>query len=362
MKATVVITGVGAPGAVGTIWSLRQGETIDYSIIGVDMNADNVGKYFCDDFEQVPSADSDEFVPSLERIVDRYNVDCVLPQVTKELQKIAEASSLFEESNASVAISSPSAIRTANNKHHFLKAAEELNVPVPDYQLVSSWEELKEASELLGYPEKKIVVKPPKGHGKRGFRIISKDQVTKRDFFEEKPKSDQINLKTLHSILGETFDPLLAMEYLPGPEYSVDAIRHSDETVIVPRKRDEIRSGISFKATVVENEELIQYSQNLAEGLDLEFAFGFQFMRGVDGEYKVIECNPRIQGTMVTATFCGVNIPNIACHLALGYDNSIFPDTESKPNFDGVFHRYWGGLGLQNGNPKGNIGCLQNEI
>ena len=37
--------------------------------------------------------------------------------------------------------------------------------------------------------------------------------------------------------------------------------------------------------------------------MDLRYAFGFQFI----GD-KLLECNPRVQGTMIASTYAGCNI------------------------------------------------------
>jgi carbamoyl-phosphate synthase large subunit len=51
----------------------------------------------------------------------------------------------------------------------------------------------------------------------------------------------------------------------------------------------------------------------LAHELDLKYAFGFQFKGG-----KLLECNPRVQGTMMASTFAGANIIYSAVKYALG--------------------------------------------
>jgi len=49
-KLTVLITGCGSPAAPGVIQSLRSVKAHDFSIIGVDMDADNAGRGLVDLF------------------------------------------------------------------------------------------------------------------------------------------------------------------------------------------------------------------------------------------------------------------------------------------------------------------------
>jgi carbamoyl-phosphate synthase large subunit len=69
-----------------------------------------------------------------------------------------------------------------------------------------------------------------------------------------------------------------------------------------------------------------------AEKYDLKYAFGFQFIN-----YKIIECNPRVQGTMVASTLAGANIIEAACLEALG-----LPVPPFSVRWGASFTRYWG--------------------
>ena len=52
----VLITGCGAPGISGTIYSLKQKNNyINVRTFGTDINHDAVGKYLCDEFFVIPS-------------------------------------------------------------------------------------------------------------------------------------------------------------------------------------------------------------------------------------------------------------------------------------------------------------------
>ncbi len=130
------------------------------------------------------------------------------------------------------------------------------------------------------------------------------------------------------------------MEYLPGKEYSVDALAQYGKPIItIPRSRDKIRMGISFKSTVVHDKDIIKYSEKIITTLGLHGYIGFQFKRDEHGTPKIIECNPRVQGTMVAATAAGANLPYFGVLLAL--DKRIPP---FKIKWGTKLIRYWGSL------------------
>ncbi|MXV63354.1 ATP-grasp domain-containing protein [Natronorubrum sp. JWXQ-INN-674] len=351
-EPTVLVTGCGAPGAIGTLWSLEQSEELStVRTIGTDVREEQPGRFACDAFYSVPPADDPNFVDELLAICETEAVDVVLPQVTAELPVFASALDRFADIGTSVAVSDPAALERANSKRQLLEVCSDLGVPTPESIAVESRVGLEDAAAQLGYPERPIVVKPPVANGQRGFRMVSEDWDQKREFYESKPDGTKVTMDRLQSVLGETFPTLLVSEYLPGTEYSVDGFRSETQTVAVPRSRDRIRSGISFQTTVTEAETLIDHSRALADEIGLEYAFGFQFKRAADGMFKILECNPRIQGTMVASTLAGSNLIDAAVRAALGDS----PTVES-PEWETSFYRYWGGIGVRDGELVGNVG------
>ncbi|MGQ9811727.1 MAG: ATP-grasp domain-containing protein [bacterium] len=343
---TVLVTGAGAPGIAGTIYALYNNpDGARVKIIACDMRDNVVGKYLADEFFVVPPAENPAFAETLMQIAIEKKVDVILPQVTLELLPLAEAVQEFQRRGINIAVSSSTTIARANDKWLLLKAAEACKVPFPRTMLTRSKKELIEAVEILGYPQLKVAVKPRISHGMRGFRIISAKTWDVTRFLKEKPESVEISLKDLVGILENGKWPeLLIQEFLPGPEYTVDAFCGKTMAVAIPRLREEIRSGITFQTRVELRPDLQEYVLRLAEELDLRYAFGFQFKLDSNGVPKVIECNPRVQGTMVTAVFAGYNVIWFAVKEALGEENTVHKCTK---HLNVKFLRYWGGVAVQ---------------
>lgn len=291
----ILVTGGGSPGIAGTLYSLRN-----HNVITCDMNGGVIGQYM-GKFYRVPPASHPDYSQAIYDICDKEDIDVILPQNTAELN-------LWYYTH---------------NKYPVAVAG--WNIPkneVADGVMVHNFEELTDFAR----DHDKFVVKPPDGNGSRGVRIVTDEQP---DYYR-KPGIPVIQWRHLYRELGESFE-LFAQPYYEGTEVTVDCFRGKDFTAI-PRVRDSIRSGISFSGRVVKDMDLIEKSRLLAEKFDLKYAFGFQFIDG-----KVIECNPRVQGTMVVSTLAGANMIEAACYAALGVDYPPFNiDWESK------FIRYWG--------------------
>lgn len=353
---TVLVTGGGAPGIAGTLHALRHNpDGTMVRIITCDMQSDAVGKYLANAFYVIPPAESPEFVKALLEISTNEHVDVILPQVTRELLPLAENASLFEKHGIKIAIASKASIEQANDKWTVLQVAKKCKVPCPESVLTKTEEELLQAVQWLGYPQRKVVVKPRLSNGLRGLRILSEELWNVSRFLTQKPDSLEMPLNGLLAILrnGE-WPELIVQEFLPGPEYTIDVFRGQHGTIAIPRLREEIRSGITFKAKVELRSDLQLYVTKLAEELDLKYAFGFQFKVSGEGTPELLECNPRVQGTMVVSVFAGTNVIWWAIKEALG--EKVQPE-EPRPHVDGMrFIRYWGGVAIYgDGKTAGSI-------
>ena len=341
----IIITGAGAPGITGTLYSLKNNyDNRKIRTIGTDIQSNVIGKYILDGFYQINRPEiENEFINDLLRICKLENIDFILPQVTEELQTLSKNLSVFENIGVRVAVNNSNSLNIANNKYLIIKEGSKCNIPVPKIRLVTSLKEFNIALEQLDYPEKPIVCKPTIGSGMRGFRILMEDIDKYNAWINEKPYNAYISKNEMIDLLNNhNFPELILMEYLPGDEYSVDALTLNGRSyATIPRLRAQIRNGITFHGIVEKNENIIEYSNRLIDRLKLNYAIGFQFKKDKQGIPKLIECNPRIQGTMILSTLAKCNII---------YSVIKILSEEELPKFDINWHtqflRYWGGISI----------------
>jgi carbamoyl-phosphate synthase large subunit len=360
-RLRVLVTGVGAPGIRGTLYALRHnpdGWQVD--VIGVDISGDAVGKHFVNTFYRVPPPESPDYIPEILNIALKEEVDVVLPQTTREMPALSQREEAFRRKNIGVAVSKPNAISLANDKLRLVQKFAELGLPHPEYRVTRTEEELIAAVQELGYPESPVVVKPPTSNGMRGFRVLKEGAWDLRRFLEDKPDGTEIELVDLLRILrrGSDWPVLMVSEFLPGDEYTVDAFRGERAFVAVARKREMIRSGITFLARLEARSDLVENVRRVAESIDLKYAFGFQFKLDARGVPKVLECNPRVQGTMVASAFVGANVIWWAVREAAKVpvaQEEIEKSFLKKKLGKVAFYRYWGGIGIHDGRVLGEI-------
>lgn len=340
-KYTVLVTGIGAPGAAGTLECLKECDFIE-KIIGVDIDPGAAGKYLTDGFYTVPRPGKD-FITALFEIVRKENIAVILPQVTNELMYLALAKKEFSGKGCSVLVNDPETLELVNNKYLLLELMKKTGLSVPGYSLVRTKKDLIDTANEMGYPEKNVVAKLPVSNGMRGLRILSDSKTNYELFMYQKPDSAYVKLEDFAAYFSDdNFPELLLMEYLPGEEYTVDCLADNGEPIIVmPRSRDKIRTGITFQGTSYNESAIIESVSSIIKAMNMSFMFGFQYKRDVYGQFKMLECNPRIQGTMAFSRYCNANVIKGALELAISGKTDL---SQSAIRWGVRLTRYFGGI------------------
>lgn len=339
----LLVTGAGAPGIVGTLYALRHNpDGAAVFILGVDMNAHAAGRALCDAFELVPKPSDPVYAEMMLAHCRKHRIALIVPQTTAETLYYATHRSIFENAGIKVMVCGKTeSVTRANDKFLLAGLFKDLSLPYPHNELADSATAVTDAARRIGYPDKNVVAKLPNSNGSRGLRILSSAHADLDTFLNDKPNAGTVTLEEFTTMLeGHSFPPLMVCEYLPGAEYSVDVFADGEAFVAVPRVRLQIRSGISFWNRIELRRDMQEASAKIARALGMRGVFGFQFKLNDRGEPAILECNPRIQGTMVASMVAGVNVIWLGVCAALGRAYEI-PATLKD---GGEFRRLWGGV------------------
>jgi carbamoyl-phosphate synthase large subunit len=332
MTLVVLVTAGGCPGFAGVVKSLRMAFP-DVRIIGTDTRLEVYGRLLVDKFRVVPPGNDQDYVPKILEFCKKEKVDVILPLTDFEIMALSEYAKKLEEHGFQLALSDYKFIKLTHDKALFYKAVEKF-VDVPKYRLVSTSQKMKAFAQEMNYPQNQICMKPPIGRGSRGFFIL-----TEEGSLWDKERR-QVSLDFAQNLVTKSEDGMLVMEYVEGPEYSVDLFVSNERIfAICQRIRVQTRQGISYVGEIVDNNEVRLLCDKLITRLNVE-GWG---VRGnlniqVRGEPpKLLEVNPRLSGSCVMCTYAGVNFPEIAVHYAMGWD---LPSNQ-HPRIGTRIYRHW---------------------
>ena len=154
--------------------------------------------------------------------------------------------------------------------------------------------------ETLTKDEFPIFLKPDIGQGAKGVAIANNVNDLKHHFIEN--------------------PSLIAVEYLPNEEYTVDCFSSKGELLYCEkRERIRVKDGISVNAMTVKTEDKIkEIARIINSKLTFNGAWFFQLKKDKNNQYKLLEIAPRIAGTMALHRNTGVNFPLLTLYSHLG--------------------------------------------
>ncbi len=211
-------------------------------------------------------------------------------------------------------VSSAPVLDLLDDKLAFAAEAAERGLPVPttlEFCDLAGFDAAYKHIHALG---KRVCFKPRRGIYGLGFRVVHETLDPFADLLE--PLGHRLSLADARARFGSrsTFPPMVAMNWLPGAEWSLDCFRSTDGAsfVAVPRKKE------SDDTQLIEpHSDLIALARQVAEAFALRGAFNCQFK--LDGPTPfLLEVNARPAGGVGAGHVAGVNTVGMALRDALG--------------------------------------------
>lgn len=346
---TILSSACGAFFMPGFFRCLKENHERNIRIVGCDLSDDALtNSLFVDKYYQVPRYTDIHYVDALLDICKKENVDVFFPHISMELPFILDRMEDFENVGVKVAISDKETLATANCKYHLYEFMKDKGLIVPQYFLVDSSETLRKRIGELGFPKRPVCVKMTENSGSRGVRIV-RAELSKSDLFmHDKPSSMNVTLDEMCEILdGCTPMPtIMAMEFLPGVEYTVDLLADHGKTLYIAGRRNTTSSMSIAQTSVVEKKEsAYKLCEDIVRELNLDGNIGFDFMLDENDTPWLTDLNPRVTATIILYAGAGMNFPYLRVKQLLGEE---LPKIELKYGTK-LVRKYWDVLFDDNG-------------
>lgn len=237
---------------------------------------------------------SDMTVPFIsrnkEQIEEKYGVKCAVPDYQQVYQ--------------------------VEDKSRFMSFCDENDIPHPKTKCLTN-EMLEDAAAYVGFP---ALIKPDFSVGARGIKRVN----TLDELMEYYPQ--------IHLQYGEC----TLQELIENEEYYYNVMLYRDKSGSYPAyaiskivRMYPIHAGSSSCLVTVENDELLQICKDCLDKLNWVGMADFDVLQRLDnGEYKIIEINPRVPASLRAAAISGVNFPEVIAYDAKG---ESLPDQKYCP-------------------------------
>jgi len=289
-----------------------EGETFEF--FGTHPDINHMSLLASDHIGTEPAVFGREYVDFCVDFCQRNQIDIFIPRL--HMEEISRYIHLFDEIGTRVMVCRDiELLDSMIEKDKFYEALQGKDlVTIPDYRVVNTAEQFKNAYEELTAAGHKVCFKPTKSEGGMGFRIIDNERDPLHDLYGYVTLSTTFEQAYETLSLTDHFDTLMVMELLDGTEYSIDCVASAEGELItaIPRRKSTGRTYL-----LEDTPELMAIAERIAASLRIPYAFNIQ-VRYNNGIPKLLEINPRMSGGLYITCLSGVNMPYLAVQALQG--------------------------------------------
>ena len=306
-RITLAVTGLNntdnpGPG-VPVIRGARESAEFDVKVVGLVYENLEPGIYMeglCDRIYQVPypSSGSDELIERIEYVHQQEQIDVLIPNFDAELYSFMKNEKRLNEQGIHTFLPTMKQFHE-REKDKLPEFGKNYGVKVPQSFNLGSLDQFKDYEKKMEYP---LVVK---GIYYDAYVAYNPEQV--RQAFQK--------------ISSKWGLPIIIQEFVKGTEVNVVALGDGKGNTIaaVPMRKQYITDkGKAWGGITLSDEKMMEITRSVIRKTNWKGGMELEMIKTNEGEYYLIEINPRIPAWVYLAVGAGQNIPEALIKLALG--------------------------------------------
>ncbi len=280
--------------------NLNEGD----AIIATDMQLSAPALQAADVKIQVPAVYAKDYIDITLDVCKKHHVDALISLNDLELPILAENKAKFEAEGVRVIVSGPEVIDICFDKYKTAQWTESigLNAPKTYVRLADAKKAL--ATGEIAFP---LFMKPRWGSGSIGLETI--DDMEELDiYYHILMKKIKKSILATASV-GDEY--IMIQEKLTGQEFGLDVMNdlQGNNVAVSVKKKLAMRAGETDKAITVDLPEVREMGKKIGENLHHIGNLDVDIMQRANGDYCVLELNPRFGGGYPFSYEAGVNLP-----------------------------------------------------
>lgn len=282
----------------------KENLTESDKIIATDMQLSAPALQVADVKLQVPAVYDPSYIDTTLDICKKNKVDALISLNDLELPILANNKHLFEELGVKVIVSSIEVIDICFDKYKTAQWIESIGLKSPKTYI--RLDDAKKALETgeISFP---LFMKPRWGSGSIGLESIS-DMEDLEIYYNILMKKIKKTILATASVGNEY---ILIQEKLTGNEYGLDVINdlEGNNVGVSVKQKLAMRSGETDKAITLDLPDVKQMGEQIGKELRHIGNLDVDIMQRANGDYCILELNPRFGGGFPFSYEAGVNLP-----------------------------------------------------
>ena len=228
--------------------------------------------------------------------ITNNNIDVVIPMEDIHATILSQLKhSLEEKTQVRVAVMDWEVFRLASNKSELLEFCKEHGIGHPRTALLN--DDIENVAKYVGFP---ALIKPSHSEGAKGIVLVHNIKELINEFPDIKAQYGECALQEFINSKDYYYNLML---------YRCKDGTYGNHTILKILRFYPIKGGSSCLAVSIENTEMLEMCKNLLDKLNWVGFADFDILEKGDGEYKIIEINPRVPACLRGAAMSGVNFP-----------------------------------------------------
>lgn len=293
----------------GGLQGLSCGESLSQKGYSVDVVSNDLQIRKSHFFDNVYSDVNENKLGDILSIVKDVQYDVIIPMGDKNVSLLSENKRMIEaQGKCKCACPNNGLLKIVEDKHHFMNFCEQNEVPHPKTSVLV-FGNIEDVAKNIGFP---ALIKPDYSVGARGITRVDSLLELQSKFPETSKQYGNCTLQELIDNKEYYYNVMLyRTENGEFPAYTISKIVR-----MYP-----VDAGSSSCLITVENEELLSICKDCLEKLNWVGIADFDVLQRLDnGEYKIIEINPRVPASLRAAAVSGVNFPELIVLDVTGHD------------------------------------------
>ena len=297
-------------------------------IIGGDMQLSAPALSAADVSVQLPAVYADNYISKLLEVCEKEHVNMLISLNDLELPILADNKYLFDDIGVSVVISSPEVIDICFDKVKTAYFARSIGLKAPKTYVNLSQAKKAIDNGELSFP---LILKPRWGSGSIGIEVVE-DMEELFDVYRLLMKKVKKSILATASI-GDEY--IMVQQYIKGKEYGLDIMNDlkGNNVAVSVKQKLAMRAGETDKAITIDNYDIREMGAKIGKALKHVGNLDCDILEE-DGEYYVLELNPRFGGGFPFSYEAGVNFPGALIAWVKG---ETFNLTELQPRYGEIY-------------------------
>lgn len=282
----------------------KENMSAEDKVVATDMQLSAPALQGADVKLQVPAVYDPKYIDITLNICKEQNIDALISLNDLELPILAENKAKFEALDVKVIVSNPEVIDIAFDKYKTAQWVEAIGLNAPKTYVTLDTAKEALAKGEIAFP---LFMKPRWGSGSIGLETI--DDMEELDIYYHllMKKIKKTILAT--ASVGDEY--IMIQEKLTGNEFGLDVMNdlEGNNVGVSVKQKLAMRAGETDKAITVDLPEVREMGAAIGRNLKHIGNLDVDIMQRANGDYCVLELNPRFGGGYPFSYEAGANMP-----------------------------------------------------